>query len=297
MSVRGGTSSLRRARIQSGIVRFGLIGVMLVWTLGPLYFLVLTSLKPYVATIAFPQQWWPSDGSLANYALMFSHYSVDSVSYRFFYAMRNSLIASTITTILNVAVGSAAAYVLARSHMRGKNALTMAFLASNLLPTVSLIIPFYVLTVSYLSGLHLYDTNTLLIILYTSFSLGLVIWIMRGYFDSIPIELEEAARMDGASRMKALIRIILPLAVPGLIATALLTFLTSWNNFILPLVLGPDKSAYNLPFFIYSLNGQYLHLNNEIAAGGVLAALPPVLIILFLGRHIVSGLTSGGVKG
>ena len=173
----------------------------------------------------------------------------------------------------------------------------MMFLASNLLPTVALIIPFYVLTVTYLSGLGLYDTNTLLIIVYTSFSLGLVIWIMRGYFDTIPLDLEEAARVDGASRIVALVRIIIPLTAPGLLATGLLTFLTSWDNFILPLVLGPDSSAYNLPFFIYSLNGQYLHLNNQIAAGGILSAIPPVLIVVFFGKYIVSGLTSGGVKG
>ncbi|MDA8192788.1 MAG: carbohydrate ABC transporter permease [Thermaerobacter sp.] len=291
------TRRARRHAQPTAIVRVILLTLLLVWTLTPLYFLVLTSLKSYVGTIAYPQSWVPTGGSLANYALMFQNFSADSVSYRFFYAMRNSLIASTVTTILNLVVGSAAAYVLARSRIRGKNILTMAFLASNLLPTVSLIIPFYVLTVSYLGGLHLYDTNTLLIILYTSFSLGLVIWIMRGYFDSIPIELEEAARVDGASRMISLLRVIMPLAVPGLIATGLLTFLTSWDNFILPLVLGPDQSAYNLPFFIYSLNGQYLHLNNEVAAGGVLAALPPVLIILFFGKYIVSGLTAGSVKG
>ncbi len=287
-----------RWRETSTLLRFVLLGVLLVWTLAPLYFLVLTSIKTYVGTITYPQAWLPTSGdSMASYLLMWLHYAPGSVSYRFFYALRNSLIASSATTIVNLIIGSAAAYALARSRLRHKNVLTMAFLASNLLPTVSLIIPFYVLTVGYLSSLHLYDTNTLLVILYTSFSLGLVIWIMRGYFDSIPIELEESARVDGATRMAALVRIMLPLATPGLIATGLLTFLTSWDNFILPLVLGPDQSAYNLPFFIYSLNGQYLHLNNEIAAGGVMAALPPVLIILFFGRHIVSGLTAGSVKG
>ncbi len=282
----------------SAFVRAALIILLGVWTLLPLYFLVLTSLKPYVGTITYPQQWgWSRGDSVANYLLLFTHYAPGSVSYRFFYALRNSLIASTATTLLNLIVGSSAGYVLARSRIRGKNLFTMAFLASNLLPTVSLIIPFYVLTVGYLSGLHLYDTNTLLILLYTSFSLGLVIWIMRGYFDSVPLELEESARVDGASRITALLRITLPLAVPGLIATGLLTFLLSWDNFILPLVLGPDQSAYNLPFFIYSLNGQYLHLNNEIAAGGVMTALPPVLVIIFFGKYIVSGLTAGSVKG
>lgn len=287
----------RRTIKWSRIGVYALVLLVLTWTLAPLYFLVITSLKQYVGTIAYPLPWLPTPFTWNNYAIMFTNYSPDSISYRFLHALRNSVIASTATTVLNLVFGSAAAYVLARARMRGKNAITMIFLASNLLPTVALIIPFYVLTVTYLSGLHLYDTNTLMVILYTSFSLGLVIWIMRGYFGSIPIELEEAARVDGASRLVSLIRIILPLTVPGLLATGLLTFLMSWDNFILPLVLGPDSSAYNLPFFIYSLSGQYLHLNNEIAAGGVLSAIPPVLIVLFFGKYIVSGLTAGSVKG
>lgn len=274
-----------------------LVLLVLLWTLAPLYFLIITSLKKYVGTITFPLPWLPKPFTWNNYAIMFSQYTQGSISYRFLHALRNSIIASGATTIVNLVFGSAAAYVLSRAKIRGKNIITMMFLASNLLPTVALIIPFYVLTVTYLSGLGLYDTNTLLIIVYTSFSLGLVIWIMRGYFDTIPLDLEEAARVDGASRIVALVRIIIPLTAPGLLATGLLTFLTSWDNFILPLVLGPDSSAYNLPFFIYSLNGQYLHLNNQIAAGGILSAIPPVLIVVFFGKYIVSGLTSGGVKG
>ncbi len=271
--------------------------VVLLWTLAPLYFLLITSLKQYVGTITFPLSWLANPFTWQNYAVMFTNYTQDSISYRFLHALLNSLIASSATTILNLVLGSAAAYVLSRARMRGKNIITMIFLASNLLPTVALIIPFYVLTVTYLSGWNLYDTNTLLVIVYSSFSLGLVIWIMRGYFDSIPAELEEAARVDGASRIVSLLRIILPLTAPGLLATGLLTFLTSWDNFVLPLVLAPDSHAYNLPFFIYSLNGQYLHLNNEIAAGGLLSAIPPIIIVILFGRYIVSGMTAGAVKG
>ncbi len=298
--MRGSENVIQKNKISIKWRKIGLyllVLLVLLWTLAPLYFLIITSLKKYVGTITFPLPWLPKPFTWNNYAIMFSQYTQGSISYRFLHALRNSIIASGATTIVNLVFGSAAAYVLSRAKIRGKNIITMMFLASNLLPTVALIIPFYVLTVTYLSGLGLYDTNTLLIIVYTSFSLGLVIWIMRGYFDTIPLDLEEAARVDGASRIVALVRIILPLTAPGLLATGLLTFLTSWDNFILPLVLGPDSSAYNLPFFIYSLNGQYLHLNNQIAAGGILSAIPPVLIVLFFGKYIVSGLTSGGVKG
>nr|NNM90703.1 carbohydrate ABC transporter permease [Bacilli bacterium] len=279
------------------VLLYACVLLVTLWTLAPIYFLIITSLKQYVGTITYPLSWLPTPFTWNNFGVMFTKYTQDSISYRFLHALMNSLIASSSTTILNLVFGSAAAYVLSRAKIRGKNAITMIFLASNLLPTVALIIPFYVLTVTYLNGLNLYDTNTLLVIVYSSFSLGLVIWIMRGYFDSIPLELEEAARVDGATRMVSLVRIILPLTAPGILATGLLTFLTSWDNFVLPLVLAPDSSAYNLPFFIYSLNGQYLHLNNEIAAGGLLSAIPPVLIVLFFGRYIVSGMTAGAVKG
>lgn len=291
------TNRVSYQRFWKKTVIYALVILVLLWTIAPLYFLIITSLKKYVGTITYPLPWLPQPFTWNNYAVMFTKYTQGSISYRFLHALRNSIIASGATTIINLVFGSAAAYVLSRAKIRWKNVITMMFLASNLLPTVALIIPFYVLTVTYLSGLNLYDTNTLLVIVYTSFSLGLVIWIMRGYFDTIPLDLEEAARVDGASRMIALVRIILPLTAPGLLATGLLTFLTSWDNFVLPLVLGPDSSAYNLPFFIYSLNGQYLHLNNQIAAGGILSAIPPVLIVLFFGKYIVSGLTSGGVKG
>ncbi|RIV22917.1 carbohydrate ABC transporter permease [Alicyclobacillaceae bacterium I2511] len=297
-SMAQGAGGKQRFRVRwTRLGMYLLLLLVAVWTLAPLYFLIITSLKQYVGTITFPLPWLPHPFTWKNYGMMFSGYQSGSTSYRFLHALRNSLITSTATTVLNLIFGSAAAYVLARSRIRGKNAISMAFLASNLLPTVALVVPFYVFTVTYFSSLGLYDTDTLLVILYTSFSLGLVIWIMRDYFNTIPIDLEEAARVDGASRLVSLVRILLPLTTPGLMATGLLTFLLSWDNFILPLILAPNASAYNLPFFIYSLSGQYLHMNNEIAAGGILAAIPPVLIIVFFGKYIISGLTAGSVKG
>ncbi|WDL98381.1 carbohydrate ABC transporter permease [Alicyclobacillus sp. ALC3] len=293
-----GESQRSGSRIKwSRVGVYALVIIVLLWTLAPLYFLVITSFKTLIGTTTYPISWIPHPFTLQNYAIMFSHYSQDSVSFRFLHALRNSVIAAGVTTLLNLVLGTAAAYVLSRARIRGKNIITMSFLASNLVPAIALVIPFYVLTVTYMGSLHLYDTNTVLIIVYTSFSLGLVIWIMRAYFDSIPQDLEEAGMVDGASRIRTLLQILLPLTAPGLLATGLLTFLTSWDNFVLPLTLAPNSSAYNLPFFIYSLNGQYLHMNNEIAAGGILTAIPPVLILILFGKYIVSGLTAGSVKG
>ncbi len=282
---------LTRLGVYAGLV------VLLLWTLLPLYWLFTLSFENLAETITVPVHWVVTHATWHNYAVMFTQMQRGQIGWRFLHALRNSTEASVLTTLFCLFFGSNAAYVLARYRVAGKNLISMAFLASNLLPQIALVIPFYVLVVGVFGPLHLYGTNLLLIILYTSFILGFVVWIMRGYFDMIPADLEEAARVDGASRFTAFWRVIMPLAAPGLVATALIAFLLSWDQFLLPLIFAPNPQAYNLPFFIYSLNGQYLHQYNEIAAGGILTSIPPVLIVLFFGKYIVSGMTQGAVKG
>lgn len=288
-------SAHRRDRL----VRLGvavLIGLLLVWSLLPLYWLVSVSLENLRQVSQVPVSFYPPTPTLSNYLGMFRHPGVvNSESFRFMHALRNSLVASVTTTLICVFFGSATGYVLARYPIPGRDAFSLGFLATNLLPQIALVVPFYVLVVAYAG--FLYDSNAVLILLYTSFILGFVIWVMRGYFTSIPRDLEQAARIDGAGWFTAYWRVAIPLAAPGLFAVSLLSFLLSWDQFLLPLVFAPDPSGYNLPFFIYSLNGQYLHQYNQIAAGGVLTSLPPVLIVLLFGRYVVSGLTAGSVKG
>jgi multiple sugar transport system permease protein len=273
-----------------------LLALLLLWSVLPIYWLVVMSLDNLRQVAEVPLSFVPPSPTLSNFAGLFTQANVvGSEAYRFLHALRNSLIASIFTTVICVVLGSAAGYVLARFPVRGRDILSLGFLATNLLPQMALVVPFYVLVVVHAG--FLYDTNTVLIILYTSFILGFVIWVMRGFFQSVPSELEQAAVMDGASWLTAYWRIALPLAAPGLFAVSLLSFLLSWDQFLLPLIFAPDPSGYNLPFFIYSLNGQYLHQYNQIAAGGLLTSLPPVLIVLFFGRYLVSGLTAGSVKG
>ncbi len=273
------------------------IAAMLVWSLVPLYWLIAMSLKTEAASHSVPVQFWPSQITLDNFRQMFTNFAPGSVSYRFIHALRNGLIQALSTVVIALVFGGAAGWVLARYKIYGRNLINLVFLGSNLLPTIALVMPFYIIVVDYLAPLKLYDTNLLLILMYVSFTLGFATWIMRGYFESIPVELEEAAIIDGASRFGALLRITLPLAVPGLIATALLVFLLSWDNFLLPLIFAPGPDGYNMTFFIYSLNGQYLHQDNQVAAAGLIASIPPTLIVLLFGRYIVSGLTAGSVKG
>lgn len=273
-----------------------LIGLVLLWTLAPLYWIVVMSLNNLREATAVPLSFYPQHPTFANFLGMFTQLNVSgSEGYRFIHALRNSVTASVLTTLICVFFGSATGYILARHPFRGRDILSIGFLATNLLPQVALVIPFYILVVVHAA--FLYDTNWVLVILYTSFILGFVIWVMRGYFASIPEDLEQAARMDGANWFTAYWRVALPLAAPGLFAVSLLAFLLSWDQFLLPLIFAPNPSGYNLPFFIYSLNGQYLHQYNEIAAGGILTSVLPILIVVFFGRYLVSGLTAGSVKG
>ena len=174
-----------------------------------------------------------------------------------------------------------------------------------MLPTITLMIPFFIIVNKidtallrlFGIGVHLYDSKSLLTILYTSFTLGFVIWVMRGFFITLPTELEDAARIDGLSRLQTLFRIVLPLAANGLIATGVLAFLLAWDEFILALIFTRTEAAETLPLFIADLGSQYIHDFTQISAAGVVACIPPFLLVLLFQKFIISGLTMGGVKG
>lgn len=271
--------------------------LLLVWTLAPLYWLLVSSVSTARELITTPVHFWPQSITLANYGSMFQ-FQQGGNGFRFLYAMRNSVITSSITTFITLAVGGLAGYVLARYEFRGKNGVILGFLASNLMPTIALVIPFYVIIVGVLSRyVHLYNSNVLLILLYLSFIFGFVVWVMKGYYEGIPLELEEAARIDGTSRLGAFLRITLPLARPGLVATGLLSFLMAWDNFLLPLIFTRNHHAYNLPYYIFAMiGGEYRVYYNQVAAAGVLVAIIPVFIASVFTKYIVSGMTSGSIK-
>lgn len=288
-------------RFKKSMVRFLTwlgVTVVLVWTFAPIYWLLVSSLSTRVQLLSTPLRWVRLHPTLDNYRVITN--MQNGTGEMFIYAFRNTLIIGLATTVICVVLGSLAAYAVARLKVPGKNGIVLVTLATRMLPTIALVIPFYIIEVALLprfTGINLFDTKTNLVILYSSFILGLVVWIMRGYFAGIPRELEEAARIDGCSPLQSFYHVVIPLAMPGLVATALLAFLMAIDDFILALLFTRTENAFTMPYFIYTLGGQYLHMYNEVAAAGVIASLPPILLALFLGRKIVSGLTSGGVKG
>lgn len=276
---------------------YALVALILLWTLGPFIWLFVTSISTPAKLNAIPIQWLPAQPTFEHYALMFD--PTNETGALFLAAFRNSLLIASTTTIISLVLGVTAAYALARFRFRGKNLLIMGMLSTRLLPTIALVVPFYVIIVGYIDPVfRMFDTRHNLIILYVSFTIGLVIWIMRGFFQSLPLDLEEQAMVDGCTRLQALTHIALPLVSPGIVTTGLLAFLLAWDEFLLALIFSRTPDAFTMPYFVFVVgSSQYYQSPAAVAAGGFLAALPPVIIALLFQHRLVGGLTAGAVKG
>jgi len=297
---------IRKARIKkhiSRIVLYVLVVLIVVWTLAPFTWLFVSGLFPYKELISDrTTRWFPENPTLKNFQAMFDMSS--HIGQRFISALRNSFIISGSVTIICLIFGTLAAYALARLKFPFKNNIVMSLISIRMIPTVALVIPFFVIirTFDYYliqanSNFHFYDTKINLIILYVTFILGFVIWIMRGFFLTIPTELEEAARIDGCTRTQALIKIVLPLSAPGLVATGIFTFLLAWDEFVLALVFTKTTNSMTIPVYIAALGSQYIHAFDQIAASGFVASLPPIILALIFQKFLIKGLTAGSTKG
>jgi len=251
----------------------------------PLYWMVISSLTPDARLFGAP--------ALVPRTLVLDHYRALFAGRDFWTPIRNSLVVAGATTGLSVTLGALCAYALARLQFRGK-ALMLAFvLAIAMFPQISIVSPLYLL----LRELRLINTYPGLVLPYLTFAMPLTIWLLVGFFRQLPAALEEAAWMDGASRLRTLWEIVVPLAWPGLATTAILTFLYCWNEFLFALAftLGPER--HTVPVAIALFRGQYQVPWGEILAGASVATLPVAAIILIAQRRIVAGLTAGAVKG
>lgn len=206
--------------------------------------------------------------------------------------LRNSLIVSTGATLLSLPFSLAAAYSLSRYHMRAKRFVMMWYISLFMAPPIVFVIPYFIL----MTWIGWAGTYQSMIVLLLTITIPFSVWLLKSFIDDMPMELEEAAQVDGASRMQAFFRITLRLALPGIIVTAIFAFVFSWNNVLFPLVLSKQATA-TLPvgaMSFFASTGVYW---NQIAATAVVAMLPPMVIFLVLGRYVVRGLTFGAVKG
>jgi multiple sugar transport system permease protein len=226
-----------------------------------------------------------SNPTLANYESVF-------VNYPFVKYLWNSFVVASITTIYTVFVASFAAYAIARLKFKGKTLILGLVLSVSMFPQIATISPIYI----FLKNLGLTNSYLGLIIPYTTFTLPLSIWILVTFFRKIPFDLEEAAKIDGASLMQTFWRVILPLAIPGIFTTAILVFIAAWNEFLFALTINTDDAYKTVPVGIAMFEGQFTIPWGEITAATVIVTVPLVIMVLLFQRRIVSGLTSGAVK-
>lgn len=252
----------------------------------PFLWMLISSIKPLSELFgegAFRP--FTTEPTLKNYMSVF-------INYPFVHYLWNSTVVAVITTVYTVFVASFAAYAVARLNFRGKPIILGVVLSVSMFPQIATISPIYI----FLKDFGLTNSYLGLIIPYTTFTLPLSIWILVTFFRKIPFDLEEAAKIDGASLWQTYWRIILPLAVPGIFTTAILVFIAAWNEFLFALTINTEQAYKTVPVGIAMFQGQYTIPWGEISAATVIVTVPLVIMVLVFQRRIVSGLTSGSVK-
>lgn len=254
----------------------------------PLMWLVSTSFKEQRFLIDLPPQWIPNPITLEHYANVLFH------EMNFFALLKNSLIVALGTSLLATVAGSFAAYSFSRYHIVGNEFLLIFLLAGQMFPSVMMVIPFYII----LGEFKLLDSYLGLIIANTSLALPFATFLLKGFFDSLPIDLEEAAMIDGCNRLQAFYKIALPLTLPGLISTTLMSFIVAWDDYVFALTLITSEARRTLPVAIVgSFVGEFAVKWGEMMAASALMSLPIIFIFLFLQKYLIQGITAGAVKG
>lgn len=292
---------MSRRLLTAALSKIGLllaVVLLLIWSVGPIYWSLVTSLTSPTDLVSAEPHFWPPEITFEHYGKLFGATSlsqgnqVQSVWPQFSRAFVNSLVTALASTVLTVIIAAFGAYAFVRLRFPGRDLLFVLVVATLAIPAYTVMIPLYRLMIS----LKLIDTYTGVTLIYVSAFLPLSLWLMRSVYQAMPVSLEEAAWLDGASKVYTLVRIVMPLAAPGLIASAILTFLNAWGQFMVPLVFSPTLKTKPLtvliPEFVTRNYVDYGLMN----AAGILAILPPVLLVLFLNRYLVQGLMAGATK-
>lgn len=229
---------------------------------------------------------WTSESSFRSYVTLFL--KTDFLTW-----MKNSFLVSFVVTLTGVVLASTSGYALSRFNFMGRRAVLSSLLMTQMFPATMLLLPFFIL----LAKLKLINSYLGLIIIYSSTALPFCIWQMKGYYDTIPDALEEAARIDGCSRFSAFTKVILPVSAPALVITALFSFMASWSEYVVAAIVLQDPGLYTLPLGLKSFQASLATQWGLYAAGAVVVSIPVMILFISLSRFLVSGLTVGSVKG
>jgi multiple sugar transport system permease protein len=252
----------------------------------PVYWLVVTSLTPDGDVFSFPPRFFPTDITFEHYVTVLSNPAI-------FGYLSNSILVSVITAVLSVVVSMYMAYAFSKYRFRGRVSLMYFVLSSQMFPQALLLVTLYVVFAQF----GLLNTYAALIISFTTFTLPLCVWMLKGFFDALPDDLIEAARIDGAGHWRTLHSVILPLAAPGLVAAGLFAFVRGWNDFMFALTLaGPEKQTLP-PGLVNTFIGEAATAWPELMAASLLVSTPVCIAFIVLQRYLVGGITAGAVKG
>lgn len=259
-------------------------GVLLFLLLVPMIWIALGSIKPESDIMAANP--WPREITFEHYVSVFGKEG-------FLIALRNSLVVGLSVAAITTLLAAPAAYSLSRFEYRGKNAVSLLILGTQTLPVIAVLVPIVVI----IRNLGLTNTLTALTFMHLALGLPIAVWVLKGYIDAIPRDLEEAALMDGCGRFGAMTRIMIPLLQPGLVAVGTFAFVLSWGEYLLALSLVSKSDVRTLPLALQSLFDPYQFSWGTVMAGGVIIALPAVVLFLIFRRQLVGGLLAGGIKG
>lgn len=281
------------------------------YALAPIAWLVSSSVQSESEITSVPPHWIPEQPTLENFAAIFKSSDevvtyetrkqgdtatggfIPSTAANLLPSMRNSFVVAVAVVLLNLLVSIPAAYALAKIRFIGRTTSIYFMLSTRVIPDIALVVPFFL----FVQKLGLMDSLWSLIITYLAVTVPFSVFILTSYFESLPEELDKAARVDGCSRLQTLLRVFLPLATPSLVAVVLFTFLTSWNEFLLALMFTQTPASQTMPIVVASFTSDFNISFSFINAAGVMAIVPPVIIAIAFERYIVSGLTAGAVKG
>ena len=280
----------KRFRV-GAVLRFGMIGAFTIFLLAPLYWVVVTSIKPTDDYLRTPPVWFPAHPTAIHYETALN----EMQGWR---ALENSLVVATFVMILGVGIGACSGYSIARYNTGGKH-LAFWILSQRFLPPIAVVIPIFLLyrNASDWFGVTLFDTRLGLVLLYTVFVLPFTIWMMYAYFRQMPVELEEAALVDGCTRWQALRKIALPLAAPGIVSAAAFAFIFSFTEFLFALVL-TSREAVTLPVVVSGMAVAFQGaLYGESSALTLVSLIPAFVLGMLVQRHLVRGLTMGAIQG